>query len=153
MATLNNQYRRSMGVNIGGATLVMVFAVLCLTIFSCLSLMSANAEKKMAQRTAQAARAYAAADLAATDTLCRLQALVEAGAGRDELARAGAAVLEGEQGLYLSYTQLIDETQQLQVTLAAAGGHVRIVCWQVAPTGQWNPQDSLSVWDGQAQPS
>ena len=37
----------SMGVSIGGATLVMLFAVLCLTVFSTLALVTANREWAM----------------------------------------------------------------------------------------------------------
>ena len=41
----------SSGINVGSASLAMVFSILCLTVFSVLSLITANNDYKLAEKT------------------------------------------------------------------------------------------------------
>ena len=50
--------RRSVGINVGSASIVMIFAVLCLTVFSTLSFVTANHERKLAEKSALAVQHY-----------------------------------------------------------------------------------------------
>ena len=54
--------RRSVGINVGSASIVMIFAVLCLTVFSTLSFVTANHERKLAEKSALAVQHYYEAD-------------------------------------------------------------------------------------------
>ena len=65
-----------MGAQIGSASIVMIFAVLCLTIFAVLSFQTASHEQRLAQKTADAARAYYRADSIAEETYGRICALL-----------------------------------------------------------------------------
>lgn len=56
----------------GAVSLVMVFAVLCLTVFSVLTLSTAVGESKLAQATAQHTADYYAADAQATAIAAQL---------------------------------------------------------------------------------
>ena len=62
------------GIGIGGVSILAVFVILCLTTFAALSLTSAQAGLTLAQKTAQAARSYYDADLAAEQRLAQLAA-------------------------------------------------------------------------------
>ena len=53
---------RPLGLNIGSASIIMIFAILCLTVFSALSLVTSVSEKKTAQRFADETAAYYEAD-------------------------------------------------------------------------------------------
>lgn len=56
--------RRSVGIHVGSASIVMIFAVLCLTVFSTLSFVTANHERKLAEKSTLAVQQYYAADCA-----------------------------------------------------------------------------------------
>lgn len=56
----------------GAVSLVMIFAVLCLTVFSVLTLSTAVGESKLAQATAQHTADYYAADAQATAIAAQL---------------------------------------------------------------------------------
>jgi hypothetical protein len=59
---------------IGGSSLLVIFAVLCMTVFALLSLRTAQAEKQVADAAAQGVRQYYAADLQAQEIYARLRA-------------------------------------------------------------------------------
>ena len=59
---------------IGGSSLLVIFACLCLTVFSMLSLSTVLAEKRMADASAEGIRSYYAADLQAERIFARLRA-------------------------------------------------------------------------------
>ena len=54
--------KRSAGIHVGSASIIMIFAVLCLTVFSTLSYVTANQEYRLAQKSALAMEQYYAAD-------------------------------------------------------------------------------------------
>ena len=48
-----------------------------------------------------------------------------------------------------SYTVPISETQELQVEVQLEGTDYTVLRWQAVPVGEWSPDDSLNVWDGE----
>lgn len=58
----------------GMSSLLMVFVVLCLTVFGVLAYMTARADSRLTQRSAQMVQAYYAADAEAEEALARLDA-------------------------------------------------------------------------------
>ncbi|MDR1962006.1 MAG: hypothetical protein LBQ16_06960 [Gracilibacteraceae bacterium] len=155
------------GLSVGGSSILVIFVVLSLTIFAALSFMSAQADLRLAEKQAQAAREYYAADSAATERLAeidaRLRALVSAGsplAGAPSFAQAAAAALGGMEGISLEldpdrtlrvgFDMPLNERQVLRVALrvpAAPGeeawpapegeGRYRVTAWQVVNTKEW----------------
>ena len=122
---------------IGGSSLLVIFAVLCLTVFALLSLSTAQAEKRMSDDSMQAVTAYYAADLEAERVCARL--------------RAGENVsgVQKNAGLY-SYRCPISEYQILEVELENKENKENTwhVCrWQViARSG--TVSETLPVWNG-----
>ena len=57
---------------VGGSSLLVIFAVLCLTVFALLSLSSVQAERRLADAATQAVVDYHEADLRAEEILARL---------------------------------------------------------------------------------
>lgn len=82
---------RPFGLNIGSASIIMVFAILCLTVFSALSLVTSVSEKKTAQRFADETAAYYEADSEAVKIKNSIQAAIDAGSTPQQAAAANNA--------------------------------------------------------------
>ena len=82
---------RPLGLNIGSASIIMIFAILCLTVFSALSLVTSVSEKKTAQRFADETAAYYEADSEAVRIKNSIQAAIDAGSTPQQAAAANNA--------------------------------------------------------------
>lgn len=119
---------------LGGSSLLVIFAVLCLTVFALLSLSTVQAEKRMADASVRAVEAYYEADLAAESIFARL--------------RAGEKVpgVTESDGIY-GYECPISQYQTLHVRLQKDAESWRVLRWQAVA----NPEEAsqtLSLWDG-----
>lgn len=119
---------------IGGCSLLVIFAVLCLTVFALLSLSTAQAEKRMSDASMQAVTAYYAAELEAEQIFARL--------------RAGENVpgVWENAGLY-SHSCPISEHQVLEVELENKENTWRVCRWQVIARSE-AISETLPVWNG-----
>lgn len=124
---------------VGGSSLLVIFAVLCLTIFALLSLSTVLSGQRLGSASAQAVRAYYEADCAAEEILAALRS--------GELP-SGVSV----SGHVYSYECPISETQALQVEVELSGSDYRILCWQAVSTLDWQTDESLNLWDGSSDP-
>ncbi len=120
---------------VGGSSLLVIFAVLCLTVFALLGLTTVQADGRLADASAAAVSAYYAAD-------CRAEAI---------LARLRCGELPPEvsvDGDVYAYACPISDTQVLEVEVRIKDGGYAVLRWQAAPTGSWAADESLDVWDG-----
>ena len=119
---------------IGGTSLLVIFAVLCLSVFSLLSLRTVLAEKQASDAAARAIDAYYQADLEAQTIFARL--------------RAGEAVSSVTvAGDRYHFACPISQQQTLEVALQKQGTDWAILQWQaVAHTEA--PDQTLPVWGG-----
>lgn len=132
---------------VGGVSLLVVFAVLCLTVFALLALATVQADARLADASAQAVADYYAADCRAQEILARLR-LGERPEGVEILDQA-------EEGAYTArYAVPISDTQELQVEVeltgeqGARGARWRVIRWQAVPSAAWEGDETLEVWDG-----
>lgn len=127
---------------VGGVSLLVVFAVLCLTVFALLSLTTVRADIRLADASAQAVSDYYAADCQAQEILARLRA------GETPDGVTWSSPMEGGETEY-SYTVSISNTQELQVeVLVWPDGRWSVQRWQAAAAGGWEIDEGLEVWDG-----
>ncbi len=146
--------RKTAGVNIGGASIIMVFSVLCLTIFSVLTLVSANAENTLAKKSATVITDFYTADANATETLASVYEIVDEQKGLQDIqtrvAKIDSSILVEKKSsmLYISYSEKIDDNQNLNVQLRTNGKKVDILTWKVESIAEWEPDDSISIWQG-----
>jgi hypothetical protein len=127
---------------VGGVSLLVVFAVLCLTVFALLSLTTVRADVRLADASAQAVSDYYAADCQAQEILARLRA------GETPDGVTWSSPMEGGETEY-SYTVFISNTQELQVeVLVWPDGRWSVQRWQAAAAGGWEIDEGLEVWDG-----
>lgn len=120
---------------VGGSSLLVIFAVLCLTIFALLSLSTVQADNRLAEASSEAIKKYYEADT------------------RAELILAGlreGTVPEGveQDGTIYRYRCVVSDVQELQVEIQITGNSYEILRWQLVSTTDWEEDDSLSLWDG-----
>ena len=119
---------------VGGSSLLVIFAVLCLTVFALLSLSSVQAERRLADAATQSVVDYYQADLRAEEIFARL---------RDGEQIAG---IEEYDGNY-QFEVPISGRQTLAVVLARQGDTWAVLRWQ-AVTVEEALNESLNVWKG-----
>lgn len=120
---------------VGGSSLLVIFASLCLVIFSLLSLSTVLAEERLSTASAEAVTAYYRADTEAESILAQLRA--------GELPPG--VILENGR---LHYECAISETQVLQVTVTLHGDSYEILQWQVVSVAEWDTGPAPELWDG-----
>ena len=135
-------------VGLGGASLVLIFSILCLAIFSVLALSSANREKTLTDRLKASTEAYYAADSRAVEIEIKLREALARGETPSEID--GVAVT-AQDDTY-TYACPIDERRTLAVVLKAARNQLPVTLqtlqWCEISTADWTPQEELDVWKG-----
>ena len=135
-------------VGLGGASLVLIFSILCLAIFSVLALSSANREKTLTDRLKASTEAYYAADSRAVEIEVKLREALARGETPSEID--GVAVT-AQDDTY-TYACPIDERRTLAVVLKAARNQLPVTLqtlqWCEISTADWTPQEELDVWKG-----
>lgn len=134
---MNKQEQRVSAPVVGGSSLLVIFAVLCLTVFSLLGLSTVQADGRLSDISARAVSDYYVADCRAEEILAQLR--------RGEIPVG----VEEQEGIY-SYACRISDTGELQVEVQLYGEDYEILRWQAVSTVEWTANDDLSVWDGES---
>ena len=120
---------------VGGSCLLVIFAVLCLTVFALLSLSTVQANGRLADASVAAVSAYYQADCQAEAVLARL---------RSGQVPEGVAA----DGDTYTYTCPISDTQSREVRVRLEGDSWTVLRWQAVSTVEWEAEDSLDLWSG-----
>jgi hypothetical protein len=120
---------------VGASSLLVIYAVLCLTVFALLGLSTVQADGRLSDASANAVTAYYAADCQAEEILSRLRA--------GEMPEG----VSEQDGLY-TYACPISDTQELTVEVRLDGDAYTVLRWQAGSTADWQADESLDVWDG-----
>lgn len=120
----------------GAVSLVMIFCVLCLVVFSVLTLATADREYRLSEMTAQSAADYYRADYEAT---------VIAAALRNGTNLDAEIYWEGDTA---SFRLPIGDSLSLDVAVSVSGGTCEILRWQTVYSGSWEPDEYLNLWTG-----
>ena len=121
---------------VGASALLVIFAVLCLTLFALLSIATVRADGRLAEQTRAAVTGYYAADCRAEAVLAQLRA----GEMPDGVTR--------QDNVYTDSCP-ISQTQALMVQVKMQGTSYEILRWQAVSTVDWQADDRLPVWTGQ----
>lgn len=132
----NSSKKKQFGMNIGSASILLVFVILCLVSFAVLSIVSANADSKLSTRVLERTTAYYTACNQAEQSL----------AGMDHTLRRIYESSDSEEAYFASvghgksYVIPISDLQSLQVTIeilyprSAEDTFYQITAWQVLNT-------------------
>ncbi len=141
--------KRSGGVS-GAVSLVMIFCVLCLSVFAVLTIATADREAKLTAMTAQNAEDYYAADRLAVEIVAALYHNTPLPADI-EIVRTLAEFPDGASE-EAEFSLPVGENQALEVSVLLSdqnGRTCKIQRWQTVYTGSWEIDGSMSVWDGE----
>ena len=142
--------KRVSGVHVGSASLILIFAVLCLTVFSTLAYVTASQEKELAEKSAQAMWQYYNADWQCEEMYDAIFMELQKGTSVETLAQIMNVQVKKEEGNYkIYYAVSIDENQQLQVVLSATEGKLLTEKWCATNTQSQTYEETLQVWDGE----
>ena len=120
----------------GSASLLAIFAVLCIVVFAMLSLSTAQAYDRLADASADAVTEYYLADFDAEKIFAELRG----GKQPDGV--------EKNDNNY-RYSCFISETQRLEVELLLKNGNWQVLRWQAVSVADHQPDESITVWSGQ----
>lgn len=121
---------------VGASSLLVIFAVLCLTIFALLSISTVQANGRLSDHAAEAVADYYKADAEAEMILAKLRAGEKpAGVSQD--------------GNLYTYTCTVSDTQLLAVQVVVENDNYTILRWQVISNVRWQADDRRPVWNGQ----
>lgn len=145
--------------NIGSASLILIFIVLCLATFGLLSLTSANNDWKLAEKNAKAVQTYYRADSQGEEFLQMVDRTLNESLKGLEDQDACRLTLKNELGDYyqedtgMIATEIpMDYGQVLRIELALNCGGERpfdIMAWKVVNLSDYEIDSSLPVWTGQ----
>lgn len=166
------------GIGVGSLSILMVFVILCLTSFAALSLVSANADRRLSQKTADAVAEYYILDRSGEETLAYLAGIFqeERDLALDEedywrrietritpwqepdLPAHEVRLTFSQTGeREISYRVLQGESvRSLEVVLdvsscyALGGSGIRRVAWQIVVTESQDENAMPNLWSGAA---
>ena len=145
--------RRGAAPMLGGASVIMVFAVLCLTIFAVLTILTVESESRISASYAASVDNYYRADTEAAAFTVSMKRLRSASkdaetfvtaaqnSGADEVTNDGSTVT-------IRKAFPIDNNQTLMIVLVSDGDTIRVKNWQTAFTGTWDNTSTTNLWNG-----
>jgi len=133
------------GIGIGSASLILIFSVLCLTVFSLLTLSMANREKELSEKLESSVENYYAADSAAVEIAAEFLANSKNGKIPSEL---NGAIISSNGECRFNYSCTIDDRRSIAVKFEIKDGKINILSWQETNIEEWLPNDNINVWKG-----
>lgn len=157
------------GVSIGGLTVLVIFTVLCLTIFSVISLASAQADRRLSDKNLEQTVRYYDADgkaeehLKAVDQALQRAALLQSSqqaeyyfnmvardlAALDTDEIKGTFSLEKQQYTYeLPVSDVLNLRVSLQIQYDNGRSSWSILEWKTYSTVDFEIDENITLWDG-----
>jgi len=136
------------GIGVGSASIVLVFAVLCLTVFSLITFVVAGNEKALIDAEAQLVTGYYEADALAERVLAEIVTSdhIPSMAQGVRIERLGRDEYTDFDTVFFFCP--ISDQKALYVRLASSDGSFDILDWRMLDTDEWEFDDSLNVWTG-----
>jgi len=141
------------GIGVGSASIVLVFAVLCLTIFSLITFVVAGNEKRLVDAKVELVTGYYDADSLAEHIIMDILALDDATIENIPGTIRGVEIntrMDEELGTDTIYFLCqISDIKALYVNLILHDGSYTILSWRMYDTDEWIFDDSINVWTGE----
>ena len=134
---MNKKKARFALPTLGGSTLLVIFAVLCLLTFSLLTLSTALSNRRLSEASLSATTAYYEADCAAEEIIAALRA----GKMPEHVVRSGNTY---------SFSCPITEKQSLFVVLEERENSWYITQYKTVTADDAEYDDTITVWDGES---
>lgn len=155
----NNEQR---GMGVGYVTLIMLFAVICLTVLAALSYQAARANDKLNEKSVSFTDSFYAADYRAKEQLSQLDSAALAahnsGFFEDSFSmycseRDKFITRNTSEGFEVSFSESINNTLALSVKIVffntpENGVRYRIQEWKTTVVSDDTEDETLGVWNG-----
>jgi hypothetical protein len=131
-------------IGIGSASVVLVFTVLCFTIFALISYTAAGNYKALTEAEAKLVKSYYKADAIAERILAEILA-------SDEIPAAIHGIEIKTRRDYdlmaeiVEFSNIISDEKELYVNVAIYMDSYDILSWRIRSTKEWRADDSLPV--------
>ncbi|MCM1054440.1 MAG: hypothetical protein NC394_02860 [Bacteroides sp.] len=137
---------------IGGSLILIIFIVLTITVFSVLTLVSAQNEADTVNRSAKTFGDYYTAEKAAAEKCGEIKKATEGLSANADIAAAavslGAVASSDEHGVNISFTTDIDDKRALETILRAEAGELKLVSQKTSSKNEGiSIDDSIVLWD------
>lgn len=145
--------RRGASSGIGGSLILIIFIVLTITVFSVLTLVSAQNELGTVNKSAIITKEYYTAEKVAAEKCGELnKALTELTDNQEAVSAAvsmGAFASAAEDGVLITFTVDIDEHRALETSLNLKEGNLETVSKKIVSNGDdLIIEDTIDIWDG-----
>ena len=148
MAEKQNRYSSG----IGGSLILIIFIVLTITVFSVLTLVSAENELGTVERSAKVSEDYYAAEKEAALKCGELKKAVSGLTDQQEIIAAlsltDAAVSTNGDGITVSFTIEIDGIRKLETVLRPENGTLVLVSQKIIVPEDIIIDEGMDIWDG-----
>jgi hypothetical protein len=136
------------GIGVGSASIVLIFAVLCLTIFSLITFMVAGNDKALADVRVELVTGYYEADALAELILAELMSAetVPASIQGIDINIGWDDTLDTET---LFYFCPISDIKALYVSLVIRDNSFDILSWRLYSIDEWEFDTSINIWTGE----
>ena len=132
---------------LGTSSLIMTFAILCMTIFCVLALLTANREMVLAKKSAQNVERYYAADVIAEQITEELIALSRFGEDIPGEINDVALYLSVENGRRIvRFLSPMDDVRAIELGIDC--DQSQVLFSRIVRIADWTPDNSIPVWDG-----
>ncbi len=141
---------------VGISSLIIVFTVLALTIFTLLTLLTVRQDLELSRKTAKMQTDYYAADTAAVERLGTLKRL--AAENPDGALLKFAADNEGFQSksegdsIIFSWSSEINDAGRIECEAVYSEGKITVTKWHTVSNASYINEESLPIWDGNTLP-
>ena len=135
------------GTGVGSASTVLIFAVLCLTIFTIITYMVSTNERALIEAKAELVTGYYEADALAEQIL---QDLIEADTTPAKIHGVDINTKFNEDlGVETTYFYCrISDIKSLYVNLVIRDDSFDILSWRMYAMDEWVFDDTMNVWSG-----
>ncbi len=153
---MNTKYR--FGVNIGSSSLVLIFAVLCLTLFATLTLLCAKNEMNLTNKYSESVTQYYSADSKAEENLQIIQDILSSAdkANTDKTSyiinqckKYNFTYVQKNNKIYITFNENINAQQVLHVTVKVNSDNdkeFQIIQWKKINIDEIDIDESINVY-------
>jgi len=132
---------------IGGASIALIFVVLCMVIFTTISFVFALSQDAMIKNEVESVVAYYEADTLAEAVLANILASpATPGNVMDVEISSRFDIGLGAEVVY--FTIPITDMSELYVAVAIDGVDYTVLSWRIYPTGYWEADEGINIFQG-----
>jgi len=136
------------GVGVGSASIVLVFAVLCLTVFTLITFIVAGNDRTLVDSEARLVIGFYEADARAEQIVAEILAAGEIPESVNGVEIGTFWDFELDADI-VYFSSKVSDQRSLFVRLALQEGSFDILSWRMNDTDEWEFDDKLNVWPGE----